>query len=451
MNTARASITVLAGGKSERPRRGSGGGATHAPAWQDELLRTREGDCRATAGNLQLILRNDEAVRGLFRYNEFTARVDVVGDVPGPVALPQGPLTDAHLAALGAWLSSKKTYALSAKPPQIAEAIALAAHEYAFHPVRDYLRSLAWDGTPRIETLFASYLGARGSAYESRVAQMLFVSIVARVFQPGRKVDTVVVFESLEQGTGKTTFIHALLRPDWCVDPVETIGSRDFLMAIRGAAIVELGELSVFSRADFAKIKQAITVQVDTYRDPFARCVASYPRQCVFVGSTNQDDWNRDPTGARRFLPVRVSAIDLDGYLSVRDQVWAEAVHLFDAGTDYWTLPATAAAEVDERFDDDPWLDPIAYWLAGKCEDKKYPVEIDMRSTADGGGVRRVPAALLMQHALGIETGKHTRAEWSRVVSVMRRLGWRKERVMRNGVRAWEYVRPTEDADVVPF
>jgi predicted P-loop ATPase len=84
------------------------GGATHAPAWQDELLRTREGDCRATAGNLQLILRNDEAVRGLFRYNEFTARVDVVGDVPGPVALPQGPLTDAHLAALGAWLSSKK-------------------------------------------------------------------------------------------------------------------------------------------------------------------------------------------------------------------------------------------------------------------------------------------------------------------------------------------------------
>jgi predicted P-loop ATPase len=345
----------------------------------------------------------------------------------------------------------QKTYALSAKPPQIAEAIALAAHEYAFHPVRDYLRSLAWDGTPRIETLFASYLGARGSAYRSRVAQMLFVSIVARVFQPGRKVDTVVVFESLEQGTGKTTFIHALLRPDWCVDPVETIGSRDFLMAIRGAAIVELGELSVFSRADFAKIKQAITVQVDTYRDPFARCVASYPRQCVFVGSTNQDDWNRDPTGARRFLPVRVSAIDLDGYLSVRDQVWAEAVHLFDAGTDYWTLPATAAAEVDERFDDDPWLDPIAYWLAGKCEDKKYPVEIDMRSTADGGGVRRVPAALLMQHALGIETGKHTRAEWSRVVSVMRRLGWRKERVMRNGVRAWEYVRPTEDADVVPF
>jgi predicted P-loop ATPase len=148
---------------------------------------------------------------------------------------------------------------------------------------------------------------------------------------------------------------------------------------------------------------------------------------------------------------VRVSAIDLAGYMSVRDQVWAEAVQLFDAGTDYWTLPETAAAEVDERFDDDPWLDPIAHWLAGKGDDKKYLLDLDMRSIADGGGVRRAPAAMLMLHALGIETGKHTRAEWSRVISVMRRLGWRKERVMRNGVRAWEYVRPAEDDDAVPF
>jgi putative DNA primase/helicase len=90
-------------------------------------------------------------------------------------------------------------------------------------------------------------------------------------------------------------------------------------MSIRGAAIVELGELSVLSRADYNRVKQVITSQVDTYRDPFARCVASFHRQCIFIGSTNQDNWNRDPTGARRFLPVRVSGIDLAGFLADRD------------------------------------------------------------------------------------------------------------------------------------
>ncbi len=451
---ARPKITVLAGGRDDTPPgggTGSGGGASVPDDWRTDLLRTGDGACKATAGNLQLILRNDPAIAGVFRYNEFTSRVDVVGVIPGPVSLPAGPLADQHLAALGAWLSRGDTYRLSARPQQIAEAVSLAAHEHAFHPVRDYFDALAWDGKERLAGALNTYLGAAAGPYSQRVSCMLFVAVVARVFKPGCKVDFVVILESLHQGVGKSTMVRNLINPDWYVESIETMGGREFLMSIRGALIVELGELSVLSRADYNRVKQAITAQIDTYRDPFARCVASYPRQCVFVGTTNQDDWNRDPSGARRFLPVRVIAADLESFLHDRDQLWAEAVHLYQQGFDYWTLPDAAEAEQDDRFDDDIWQEPIANWLDGRAGDGTYPVTIDMLPADQGRGVRSATPHQLMTCALGVDLPKQSRADWMRVAAIMRRLGWPKERVQRGSTRSYRYLRPLGSASDVPF
>ena len=451
---ARAKITVLAGGKSDSPKRGGGsaGGGEHVPDdWRAELLRTASGDCKATAGNLQLILRNDPAVAGAYCFNAFTSRVDVIRAPPGPVPLAVGPLTDAHIAALGAWLSQGGTYRLNARPAQIAEAIALAAHEHEFHPVRDYFNAWEWDGTPRLSRLFTAYLGAVESEYSQRVAQMLFPAVCARVFEPGCKVDFVVILESLHQGVGKTTIIRNLLNPDWYVEPIESMGGREFLMSIRGAVIVELGELSVLSRADYNRVKQAITTQVDTYRDPFARCVASFPRQCVFIGTTNQDDWNRDPTGARRFLPVRVSGADMPAFLRDRDQLWAEAVHLYRDGFDYWTPPDSAQGEQDERFDADIWEEPIVAWLDGHAGEAAYPMAVDMQPIDQGRGVRACTPFQLMSCALGVDLPKQNRADWMRVANIMRRLGWIKERTQRGGARSTRYVRPSGEHHAPPF
>lgn len=450
---ARPKITVLAGGKDEPPKGGggNGGGASAPDDWRNELLRMGDGACKPTAGNLQLILRNDPAIAGVFRFNLFTSRVDVVGTIPGPIDLEPGPLTDPHIAALGAWLSRGDTYRLSARPQQLMESIALAAQEHAFHPVRDYFDALAWDGKERLADTLTTYLGAAAEPYSQRVACMLFVAVVARVFKPGCKLDFVVILESLHQGAGKSTWVRHLINPDWFVESIETMGGREFLMSIRGALIVELGELSVLSRADFNRVKQAITAQVDTYRDPFARCVASYPRQCVFVGTTNQDDWNRDPSGARRFLPVRVVAADMDSFLRDRDQLWAEAVHLYRQGFDYWTLPDDAERQQGDRFDEDIWQEPIANWLDGRGSEGSYPVTVDMLPSDQGRGVRSATPHQLMSCALGVDLPKQSRADWMRVAAIMRHLGWPKERVQRGSTRTYRYLRPLESASDAPF
>jgi predicted P-loop ATPase len=422
-----------------------------APDWRDQLSRTRDGDCRATPHNLVTILRNDETVRGRVAWNAFAERIDVLEPLPGPVETGTGILADTHLIGLAAWLGQPETYACAAKPAQIADAVSLVAREHAYHPPREYFGALVWDGTPRIATMFADLFGAEASPYCARVAEMLMVAVVTRAHTPGAKVDTVVILEG-EQGRGKTRAVRELCNPAWYAEAHGVMGATEFLLLLRGALIVEIGELSSMTRADYARAKQAITAQVDHYRDPYARLPRSIPRQCVFIGTTNDDSWGRDPTGARRFLPVRVGTIDIDRLIATRDQLWAEAMHLYRAGTDYWTLPADAADEQEDRYDADAWAEPIHAWLDGRVtRDGAYPIDLDLRPVDQGGGIRSCSVAEVLRHALGVSTDKHTRADQMRVAAIMRHAGWAKARGWHRGARGVRWYRPDAEVDDVPF
>ena len=205
----------------------------------------------------------------------------------------------------------------------------------AFHPIQEYIEGLTWDGIPRIETVFSTYLGAKDSLYTREAASIMFTAAVARVFEPGIKYDLVITVIG-EQGTGKSTFFKKLGRL-WFSDTFTTFQGKEAFEQIQGVWMLEMGELSGLRKTDIEAVKSFISKSEDMYRPAYGRTVEVYPRQCVFVGTTNEPDFLIDPTGNRRFIPIdshpelATKSIfdDLDNEV---DQLWAEAYQIYLTG-----------------------------------------------------------------------------------------------------------------------
>ena len=206
-----------------------------------------------------------------------------------------------------------------------ADVVEAVAKDNSFHPVRDYLNGLEWDSTGRIESFASCYLGAADTPYHRAVSRGMFVSAVARIMQPGCKVDTVPVLEG-PQGKGKSTAIQYLFEP-WFSDEIAELGTKDAAMQIRSAWCIELGELSSMTRADIEKVKAFITRKVDRFRPSYGRRVIEVPRQTILVGSTNLDTYLKDETGGRRYWPILCEGeLKLADIKRDKGQFWAEAL-----------------------------------------------------------------------------------------------------------------------------
>lgn len=314
------------------------------------------------------------------------------------------------------------------------EAVLSVVHENRFHPVREYLDGLEWDGVPRLDGLFPRYAGAKDTPYVRAIGAKALIAAVRRVRQPGCKFDNVVVLESAEQGRGKSTFIK-LLAPheDWFAEPatLSNVESKDAPLALEGKWIIEMGEMSAMSKAAVESMKAFVSCAVDRVRRPYGRLVEDLPRQCIFMGTTNRDDYLKDPTGNRRFWPVTVGTgelLNLDALVTDRDQLWAEAAHR-EAECESLFLPqelwAEAAAEQSDRVTEDPWADVLRDFLEGQPTDGgNGPV----------GPVDRVHSSTLLASALGIRASEQTPADSQRLKLVMTRtLGWAYKKNLRVG------------------
>ena len=393
--------------------------------WREQLLFTAKGGMVAHAFNVALILGNDRRWKGVIAYDSFSSKIRKLKTPPYGGA--PGDWSDLDDVRVTLWLAD--VYGLCVKSATVLEAVNAVAHDNAFHPVRQFLDGLAWDGTPRLEQWLQNHLGVADSEYARRVGKRWMVSAVARVFSPGCKADSVLILEGL-QGAGKSTSM-AVLGGEWFMDTPFNLGDKDGYQAIRGKWIVELGELDAFNKAESTRAKQFFSASVDTYRESYGRRVLDVPRQCVFVGTTNQDEYLKDDTGNRRYWPVTCTRVDIEGLRASREQLWAEAVAAYRAGDVWWVERDEAelfAAEQDKRYQADMWEEPIIHYLMHQ-------------HIGDA-----VTGAHILEKALNIDPSHWGKPEQMRVGKIMHRLKWPRRRKGSGpgGVRGYEYQKPND-------
>ena len=331
--------------------------------WQDQLELDKQGKVKDTLGNLALILRSDPKLKDI-AYNIHRSGIDIRKDADGKTTLPWTQLkpgwNESDLGAIQIYL--ERVYNLYT-PSKLKSILLAIAAERSYHPIRDYIESLpAWDGVPRVDTMFVDYLGSPDTSYIRAIARKMMVAAIARIYEPGIKFDSVVVLNG-PQGMGKSSFF-AKLGGKWFSDSLTISDMKDKAAPekLQGYWILELGELAGLKKMDVETVKAFITRQDDKFRHSYGYSVEDHPRQCIIVGSTNNGDgFLRDVTGNRRFWPVTCTANSPHRpweVESVVPQLWAEAYQLYKNGEKLFLTPEeekqaemeqTAALESDVR------------------------------------------------------------------------------------------------------
>lgn len=379
------------------------------------LMRLRNGDLRATLHNAILKLEAVDRQRGFtIRRNQMTLRDEWCGGVIGDAdrALIRVAIEQAGMHCVGSELTVQAVRAVAEKNP--------------FHPVRDYLRALKHDGRSRLDAWLSDYLSIVDSPYVRAVGRAFLVAMVARIMRPGCKHDAVLVLRGA-QGLRKSTACSILGRT-WFGDNMPSIrdGGREAGLYLRGHWLIELAELAPSRKAEAEDLKSFLSRGSDEIRAPYARTADVVPRQCVFVGTSNEDAILRDTTGGRRFWPVTVeSQIDTDALARDRDQIFAEAVVAFDAGEAWHLSPEVeclAAEAQEEAREVDPWEDVIRDWVNSE--------------EFDGQRCESVAMQDLLWKALEIPTDRQSTPVSRRAGSILRMMGFVRSRKAQ-GHRIW--------------
>lgn len=365
-----------------------------APAdWMKALDLTQDGFIKLTLPNLIHIIRFDPRINGAIAYNDFTGRVVLRRSIrPKSRAIPKqvcrDPVNgtrwdDKFDVTLRAILESPSGdggvgYGLRVPVRDLTDACVGAALYNRFHPIREMLEGLEWDGVPRIERMGETYFGAELTPYVREIFRLKMVASVARIYEPGHKFDNAIILEG-PQGAGKSTFIKVLYGDEYfCEVDCDLDDKARVVETISGKWAGELPELGALHKSDFNAAKAFMRRQFDDVRLAFGRSVGEHPRQTVFWGTTNEVKYLKDPTGNRSFWPLRVAveSIDLAAVRRDKGQLWAEAVHLYRqarAEQPHGSLnldlsPAAKALAVEKQEDARPedlfedWAERIRAW-----------------------------------------------------------------------------------------
>ena len=393
------------------------------PPWRHKLLISSKGTIRALLANAITALSCAPQWKGVLAFNDFAVRAETKRETPW--GKPAGePWSDNDDRRTAEWLQHEQ---IAVNTGLASEAVQTVAMKSRFHPVRQYLESLEWDGTSRLGSWPTTYLGAQ-KEIQNEFGRLWMISAVARAMKAGVKADCCLVLEG-QQGIMKSTALRTLAG-DWFSDHIPDLTNKDAVMQCHGVWILEIAELDSLMRTDTSRIKAFMSTAVDRIRLPYGRNIVELPRDSVFAGTVNQDSYLRDETGARRFWPVQCTKIDIKALERDRDQLWAEAFIEYSVGNHWWLedqdLIDVATEEQNARYQPGPWDDLIATWIR---EPKK--IRGFMGKLESTGGCVRVEDILI--HCIGKEKTQWNRSDQMQVSAALKRLGW--GRFMRDGQR----------------
>lgn len=304
---------------------------------QADLARNEKGITCQTINNCMLVLQRDPLLKGAIRKNELSGKIDVVGDLGWNRT--SSSLTDTDVYQIQWYL--EKNYGLK-HDRNINKAMNMVANENKYHPIREYLEHLRWDGQSRISSLLPKYLGADENTYTKEIMRLLMLAAIHRVYEPGCKFEIMVCLVG-GQGAGKSTFFRFLaIHDEWFSDDLKRMDDENVYRKLQGHWIIEMSEMMATVNAkSIEDIKSFLSRQKETYKIPYETHLEDRPRQCVFVGTSNSMDFlPLDRTGNRRFAPVlvhpeRVEKHILENETEAREyfqQAWAEAMELYRNG-----------------------------------------------------------------------------------------------------------------------
>ena len=405
--------------------------------WTKDWHQSENGTPLPNLFNVLLTLRNMPGLSAMLAFDHMAQRSCLMRQIPNTkhdTSIPR-PVIDRDSIMIQEEIQRAGLRRVSRNT--IDDAILARAHENGFHPVRDWLERLAWDSTPRLDTWLTYYLGAeppeaadddekaRIGRYHAMIGRLFLIAMVARIMRPGCQADYMLVLEGA-QGVTKSSACR-ILAGEWYSGSLPELSRGDMVrisMHLRGKWLIEIAELQSFSKVEAQALKDFISRQTEEYIAKYARNEVREPRQCLLIGTTNESFYLRDPTGARRFWPVRCGTIDLDALTADRDQLFAEAMAAYRANEKWWPDPefeaATIRPEQKARYQSDPWEEATVRWI-------------------NENAIQRCTAGEVLRDAIGLTVAQSGTPQERRVTDVLKHLGWQMHRS--NGVR-W-YVRPT--------
>lgn len=403
-------------------------------SWRRLLDTNSQGSPEKTMKNLKTALTHDPRLKGSLRQNLFSGRIDITGELPWVRPGDSNVWGDEDIAQLRIYM---EPFFGKVSKNDLIDAVTACASDQAYHPVRDYLKELQWDGQKRLDGLFVDYLGAEDTPYTRAVTRKAFTAAVARVMRPGCKYDTMLVLVGT-QGRHKSTIL-AKMGGKWFSDSLRTFGDKDSMETIQGTWLNEVAEMQAMSKADVDAVKMFLSKTNDYYRAAYGRYTADRPRQCIFFGTTNSKECLTDQTGNRRFWVVDIDRqqrtknvfLDLE---AERDQLWAEAVAYWRLGEPLHLsqeLEAVAKAVQEDHRARHPWEGLIAEYLAQEIPVDWMRWSLLQRQAWRNGGVRyegkleprsRICAAEVWCEVLGKPKGDMRQRDTREINSLLERV-----------------------------